>query len=71
MSSMLNGRLDEIDAQVEKIHRLIEGGARLDPELAAGLATTEPMPGVQRKLDQMAAAVEALDRDLKKAAAGI
>jgi hypothetical protein len=69
MSSILSGRLDEIDAQVEKIHRLIEGGAKIDPELAAGLATTEPMPGVQRKIDQMSAAVEELDRQFKKAAA--
>jgi hypothetical protein len=69
VSSMLSGRIDEIDTQVEKIHRLIEGGAKIDPELAAGLATTEPMPGVQRKIDQMAAAVEELDRQLRLAAA--
>lgn len=65
MSSILSGRLDDIDAQVEKIHRLIEGGARIDAELAAGVATTEPMTGVQRKLDQMAAAVEELDKQMK------
>ena len=67
MSFMKNvtARLDVIDVQVEKVQRLIEGGASLDPEMASGLATTEPMPSVQRKLDQCAAAVESLERRLQ------
>jgi hypothetical protein len=63
--SALTSRIDEIDVQVEKIHRLIEGGSRVDPELGAGLATTEPMSAVQRKIDHAAAASESFDRDLR------
>lgn len=69
MSSILSGRLDEIDAQVDKVQRLVEAGCKDDPDMAAGLATTEPMPAIQHKIDQFAASVEALDRDLKKIAA--
>lgn len=66
MLGTLLDRIDLIDVQIEKIERLISGGARLDPELAAGLATTEPLPHIQRKIDQCAAAVEAVEKDLKK-----
>jgi hypothetical protein len=52
------GYVDDIDVQIEKIHKLIEGGARIDPELAAGLATTESLGSVQRKLDRACAAAE-------------
>jgi glutamate-1-semialdehyde aminotransferase len=69
MSTLLAGRVDEIDAQVEKVHRLIEGASKEDPDMAAGLATTEPMTGIQRKIDQMAAAVDTLDKQLRALAA--
>ncbi len=62
---LLLDRIDSIDVLIAKIERLIDGGAALDPELAAGLATTEPMPSVQRKVDQCAAVIEALERHLK------
>ncbi|GAA0432380.1 hypothetical protein Aca07nite_19470 [Actinoplanes capillaceus] len=65
MSSILSGRIDEIDAQIDGVHRMIEGASKDDPEVAAGLATTEPMTGIQRKIDQFAAAVEALDRQAR------
>lgn len=70
MSSLFS-RVDEIDVQVDKLHRLIEGGSRIDPELAAGLGCSEDLTGVQRKIDRAAAAVEALDQhlsDLRKSA---
>jgi hypothetical protein len=65
MSTLLAGRVDEIDAQVEAIHRLIEGASKEDPDMAAGLATTEPMTLIQKKLDQFAAAVDSLDKQLR------
>jgi hypothetical protein len=61
----LTGRVDEIDMQVEKIKRLIDAGSRLDPELAAGYATSEDMPAIQRRIDQAAAACEAVEHDIK------
>ena len=63
----LTGRVDEIDGQVEKIHRLIDSAARLDPELGAGLATTESMPSVQKKIDSLAASTEFLVRQIRAA----
>jgi septal ring factor EnvC (AmiA/AmiB activator) len=65
MSSLLAGRVDQIDTEVESIHRLIEGASKEDPEMAAGLATTEAMTAIQRKLDQFAAAVDTLDKQLR------
>lgn len=67
----LASRSDEIDGQVEKIRRLIEGGSRIDPELAAGLATTESLSSIQKKLDQLAAGVDNLYREMGRAAAVI
>jgi hypothetical protein len=70
--SGLQGYVDEVDVQVEKISRLIDGAVRKDPELAAGLATTESLLLVQKKIDRTAAAAETLDqhvRDARKAAA--
>jgi hypothetical protein len=65
----LGARVDEIDVQIDKVHRLIDSGSRKDPELAAGLASGEDLGSVQRKIDQAAAACEALDghvRDLMR-----
>jgi hypothetical protein len=62
---MLSSRVDEIDVQIEKIHRLIENGTRDDPELGAGLGTGEALASVQRKVDQAAAACETLDGHLR------
>ncbi|OON27054.1 hypothetical protein BSA16_34010 [Micromonospora sp. Rc5] len=63
--SSLRGLVDEIDVQIEKIQRLIDAGAVLDPELGAGLGTTRSMTAVQRDIDNAAAASEALDRHLR------
>jgi hypothetical protein len=52
---------------MEKIARLIEGASRLDPEVGAGLATTENMTTIQRKIDQASAATESLCRSLRVA----
>ncbi|GAA4963864.1 hypothetical protein [Actinoplanes utahensis] len=60
--SLMRGRIGEIDAKVEAIRRLIEGASKEDPEMAAGLATTEPMPGVQSKINEFAGAAEDMDR---------
>uniref|UniRef100_UPI003F49920E hypothetical protein n=1 Tax=Amycolatopsis sp. CA-290885 TaxID=3239925 RepID=UPI003F49920E len=65
--SLVSGRLDDVDMQIEKIHRLVDGAIRLDPELATGAATTESLASVQRKIDQAAAGVEDLESDLKAA----
>jgi hypothetical protein len=65
MSSLLMGRVDAIDAEVEAIHRLVEAASKEDPDMAAGLATTEPMTLIQKKLDQFAAAVDSLDKQLR------
>jgi hypothetical protein len=64
-SRVFGGRVDDIDVQVEKLHRLIEGAARHDPELAAGMATTESVGNVQRKLDQAAASCEDVEHHLR------
>jgi septal ring factor EnvC (AmiA/AmiB activator) len=63
----LGHRLEEIDAQVDKVQRLIEGASREDAELAAGLATTEPLTTVQKKLVAFEAAIESLSRDIRTA----
>lgn len=65
MLGLLLDRVESIDMMIDKVERLIEGSSILDAELAAGLATTEPMPSVQRKVDQCAAVIEALERHLK------
>lgn len=67
----LGHRLEEIDAQVDKVQRLIEGASRDDVELAAGLATTESMTTVQRKLVAYEAAIESLSKDIRAAAASL
>ncbi|HEX6432635.1 MAG TPA: hypothetical protein VFZ87_00260 [Gemmatimonadales bacterium] len=69
VSRDLGHRLEEIDAQVDKVQRLIEGASRDDTELAAGLATTEAMTTVQKKLVAFEAAIESLARDIRTAVA--
>ncbi|MFC3386915.1 hypothetical protein ACFOHP_33910 [Couchioplanes caeruleus subsp. azureus] len=71
MSRRLSGRLDDIDTQIGRIERLIESACRTDFDMAAGLATTEPMPNIQRKIDQFAATVEAVERELNKMGAAV
>lgn len=67
----LGHRLEEIDAQVDKVQRLIEGASRDDAEMAAGLATTEAMTTVQKKLVAFEAAIESLARDIRSACAAL
>lgn len=67
----LGHRLEEIDAQVDKVQRLIEGASRDDLEMAAGLATTESLTTVQKKLVAFEAAIESLARDIKAASAAL
>ncbi|WP_433308087.1 hypothetical protein ACQP2F_46490 (plasmid) [Actinoplanes sp. CA-030573] len=69
VSRDLGHRLEEIDAQVDKVQRLIEGASRDDVELAGGLATTEPLTTVQKKLVAFEAGIESLARDLRAAVA--
>lgn len=61
MSTAIQGRIDEVDYEIEKIHRLIDGASRYDPELAAGLGSGEDLSSVQRKIDKAMAACEALN----------
>lgn len=61
----LLGIVDEVDVQIETVQRLIDGGAVLDPELGAGLGTTQSMAGFQKDLDAAAVACEALDKQLR------
>lgn len=63
----LGHRLEEVDAQVDKIERLIEGASRIDTEIAAGMASTEPLTTVQKKVIAFEAASESLARDIKAA----
>ncbi|MFC0437681.1 hypothetical protein [Kutzneria buriramensis] len=62
---MLTGRVDEIDVQIEKVHRLIETAGRDDPDVAAGAASAQKAGNVQRKIDQACAAVETLDGHIR------
>jgi hypothetical protein len=64
-------RLEEVDAQVDKVQRLIEGASRIDTELAGGNATTEPLAAVQKKLVAFEAAAESLSRDIKTASTAL
>lgn len=64
--AVLSGRIDDIDVQVEKIYRLIESASRIDPELAAGMATGESLGSVQRKIDQASAACEDVDHHVRQ-----
>lgn len=65
----LGHRLEEIDAQVDAVQRLIEGASRDDVELAGGLATTEPLTTVQKKLVAFEAGIESLAKDIRSAVA--
>jgi len=67
----LGHRLEEIDAQVDKVQRLIEGASRDDLELAAGLATTESLTTVQKKMVAFEAAIESLARDIRSASVAL
>ena len=62
---MLTGRIDEIDVQIDKVHRLIDTAGRDDPEVAAGAASSQKAGNIQRKIDQACASVEALDGHIR------
>lgn len=64
--SALTARVDEIDVQMERMKRLIEGAQTIDRELAAGLGCNESMSGIQGHIDRAIGTVESLDRDLRK-----
>lgn len=66
MRKVLRGRVDDIDVQIEKIHRLIDSASRIDPELAAGMATGEALSSVQRKIDQASAACDDVEQHLRQ-----
>jgi hypothetical protein len=61
----LTGRIDEIDVQMDRMARLIEGSQRIDRELAAGLGCAESLSSIQGHVDRASAAVESLARDLR------
>lgn len=63
---VLSGRIDDIDVQIERIHRLIDSASRIDPELAAGMATAESLASVQRKIDQASAACEDVEHHVRE-----
>ncbi|MEU7776241.1 hypothetical protein AB0C44_33425 [Micromonospora taraxaci] len=63
--SSLRGLVDEVDVQIERIQRLIDAGAVLDPELGAGLGTTQSISGLQKDIDGAAVACEALDTHIR------
>ena len=64
--SALTSRVDEIDVQVERLARLIDVSQQIDREMAYGHGCSEPIAAVQSRVDQASAAVESLDRDLRK-----
>lgn len=57
---MLTGRIDDIDMQIDKIHKLISSASRDDLELASGIGSSESLGSIQRKIDQASAACEDL-----------
>lgn len=63
--SLVAGRVDEIDVQMDRIHRLVDGAMLKDPELAIGAATTQSLGGLGRQIDQALASVLDLESDLK------
>jgi hypothetical protein len=64
--SALTSVIDDVDIQVERVARLIQSAQRIDREMAAGLGCAAPMSSVQSDIDRASAAVDALDRDLRK-----
>lgn len=64
--SALTSRVDEIDVQVERVSRLMDAAQQIDRELAAGMACQESMTSIQGHIDRASAAVESLDRELRK-----
>lgn len=64
--SALTGRIDELDMQVDRLARFIEGSQRIDRELAAGLGCTESISSIQGHLDRASAACESLERAVRK-----
>lgn len=64
--SALTARIDDIDVQIEKLARLITSSQEIDREMACGLGCAEPIASIQSRVDQGSAAVESLDRDLRK-----
>ncbi|MET8341011.1 hypothetical protein [Streptosporangium canum] len=64
--SVLTGRVDEIDVQMERVARLIQSAQPIDRELAAGLACAESLSSIQGTIDRALASVESLDREMRK-----
>jgi hypothetical protein len=57
----LRTRIDDIDVQIERIRKAVEAASFIDPEIAAGMATTTSMGAIQRSVDQAAACSTDLD----------
>lgn len=71
MALSLIGRLEDVDALMDRVRMQIERCIPDDPELGAGLAAGE-LIGTQSAIDKAAVAVEQLDqhlRDVARAAA--
>lgn len=62
----VGSRVEDVDVQMERITRLVDTAATIDRELAAGLATSTSMTGVQRSIDVALASAEELAKDIRK-----
>lgn len=62
----VGSRVEDVDVQMERITRLVDTAATIDRELAAGLATSNSMTGVQRSIDVALASAEELAKDIRK-----
>lgn len=67
MRSNLGSRIDDIDVQMERVARLIDSGAQIDRELAAGLGCNASMTSVQNRIDGALAECETLQKAIRQA----
>jgi hypothetical protein len=65
MSTRLRGAVDAIDVRIERIARLIDTGAAIDRELAAGLACKASMTSIQSDIDVALATVDRLQKAIR------
>lgn len=68
MANNLASRVDEVDVQMDRIARLIDGGARMDPELAAGLGCSESLGSIEKTIDAANLAVLEFGEVIRQAA---
>ncbi|MEU4235613.1 hypothetical protein AB0F17_66095 [Nonomuraea sp. NPDC026600] len=66
-STYLGSRVDDIDAQMDRVASLIDSAGRIDRELAAGLGCNASMASVQVRIDTALANTESLLKAVRAA----